>query len=619
MSRKQIDDHLFGPGPKRILSLDGGGVHGLATLGMLKRVETLLAARSTRPGEFRLSDYFDLIGGTSTGAVIATLLAMGFKVERIIALYKDFCPEIFGKRRKKNLVLMGSKFDSDKFRKIVNKTFDDILKEMNFGHLLSDSKQPTLQSEVLQTGLAIFAKRIEKPSVWVFCNNPKSKYWSHQTPEWKKYFSKSKPFYPNADYSLRDVVRASASAPYYLDAVELQIDPEQRGMFLDGGVSPHNNPCTELFLMTAMNAHGAGGNGDGVSPFGFSWRTGADKLFMLSLGTGSWRDIRTPEEYGDSWFANKPIIALSSIIRDCQISATTWMQAISKVTAGEFINYNLDDMSGLRILDEPLLTFRRVNPKFEKDWLESLGERFALSDKKLTQLRDFDRASRGGWNMDLLLEIGLATGERDISDHDFPSAFDLPEWNTMKTPPTKRIVVGVTGHRPNRLPRSFDSITAGLESALDEIQLEWPYRKYVLLSGLAEGADRLAAEAALRRGWQLDAVLPFSKQRYLQDFETEASKADFERLLAASNKVFELSSGDRFQGAHLANAYAALGDELVERCDAIIAIWDGKPAQGKGGTVDVMASALYAHIPVYWINAADDVPPRLLRESDLPA
>ncbi len=63
------DEHLFGPGPKRSLSLDGGGVRGLITLGMLKRVETLLRERmpADKQAAFRLRDYFDLIGGTSTG------------------------------------------------------------------------------------------------------------------------------------------------------------------------------------------------------------------------------------------------------------------------------------------------------------------------------------------------------------------------------------------------------------------------------------------------------------------------------------------------------------------------------------------------------------------------
>jgi uncharacterized protein len=61
------DDHLFGPGPKRILSLDGGGVRGLITLGMLTKVEGILKARSPDPEGFRLSDYFDLIGGCRRG------------------------------------------------------------------------------------------------------------------------------------------------------------------------------------------------------------------------------------------------------------------------------------------------------------------------------------------------------------------------------------------------------------------------------------------------------------------------------------------------------------------------------------------------------------------------
>ena len=57
------------PGPKRILALDGGGARGLLTLGVLQKLEEELARRSGNPGLFRLAHYFDLIGGTSTGAL----------------------------------------------------------------------------------------------------------------------------------------------------------------------------------------------------------------------------------------------------------------------------------------------------------------------------------------------------------------------------------------------------------------------------------------------------------------------------------------------------------------------------------------------------------------------
>ena len=69
------DRHLFGPGPKRVLALDGGGVRGALTVAFLERIEALLSERDGK--EIRLGDYFDLVGGTSTGAVIAGALALG--------------------------------------------------------------------------------------------------------------------------------------------------------------------------------------------------------------------------------------------------------------------------------------------------------------------------------------------------------------------------------------------------------------------------------------------------------------------------------------------------------------------------------------------------------------
>src|SRR5262245_53959311 len=164
MSRT-LDEHLFGPGPKRILSLDGGGVRGLITLGLLKRVEVLLAARSADPATFRLSDYFDLIGGTSTGAIIATLLAFGKRVDDVTKLYFKLCPRIFSRRTLLSYVFLSPRFDSRAFRRIMDATFDQLLLELGQGEQLDHQKrlaeEPTLGSPVLQTGLAIVMKRID--------------------------------------------------------------------------------------------------------------------------------------------------------------------------------------------------------------------------------------------------------------------------------------------------------------------------------------------------------------------------------------------------------------------------------------------------------------------------
>jgi len=69
------DKHLFGPGPKQILSLDGGGVGGAITLAFLERIETLLQQRYGK--DFCLGEHFDLVGGTSAGAVMPSSACAG--------------------------------------------------------------------------------------------------------------------------------------------------------------------------------------------------------------------------------------------------------------------------------------------------------------------------------------------------------------------------------------------------------------------------------------------------------------------------------------------------------------------------------------------------------------
>ena len=93
MKQKSRDEHLFEAGPKRLLALDGGGVRGVVSLAYLDRVERILRERSGGDAEFRLCDYFDLICGTSTGAIIAAAIALGFSVERIVELYRLMIPK----------------------------------------------------------------------------------------------------------------------------------------------------------------------------------------------------------------------------------------------------------------------------------------------------------------------------------------------------------------------------------------------------------------------------------------------------------------------------------------------------------------------------------------------
>lgn len=122
--------------------------------------------------------------------------------------------------------------------------------------------------------------------------------------------------------------------------------------------------------------------------------------------------------------------------------------------------------------------------------------------------------------------------------------------------------------------------------------------EFVVVSSLAEGADRLAADAGLAAGFTLEAVLPFHRKEYSADFKTEDSKAIYEGLLQRSSAVFELD-GDP---ADRSRAYETAGLIMLANIDLLITIWDGKPAAGVGGTAQIISRAVSGGIPVIWIE-----------------
>jgi hypothetical protein len=166
-------------------------------------------------------------------------------------------------------------------------------------------------------------------------------------------------------------------------------------------------------------------------------------------------------------------------------------------------------------------------------------------------------------------------------------------------PPDLRI--GVTGHRVLAEP---DRVQAGIDAALTRIETGHPGRALVVISPLAEGADRLAASAVLRRpDARLEAVLPLPKFDFLNDFGSAASKEEFLRLLARADKVIELRARPSRD-----EAYAAANDRLLSEIDVLLAVWDGRGGQGNGGTAQVVAQARERGMPVAWVHAGNRAP-----------
>lgn len=125
--------------------------------------------------------------------------------------------------------------------------------------------------------------------------------------------------------------------------------------------------------------------------------------------------------------------------------------------------------------------------------------------------------------------------------------------------------------------------------------------KLSLLSQLAKGADQLVAGIGLGLGFGLRTVLPLSPRAYRTDFEG-ADAIAFDDLLRRSEHVWRPLTGrgprDR--------AYALAGEATVAQSDIVLAIWDGKPARGVGGTGDVVEAAIRRGVPVLHVNASGD-------------
>ena len=246
-------DKLSAPGPKRLLALDGGGIRGILTLEVLARIEAELRDATGKPG-LVLADWFDYVAGTSTGAIIATCIALGMPVQRIRDFYRDNGAAMFD--RASLLRRFRYRYDDDKLRETLRK----VLREQ-----AGTAEDPTLGTEALRTLLLIVMRNATTDSPWPVTNNPRAKYC---LPERRK-----EPGDCNLDIPLWQLVRASTAAPVYFPPEEVKLGPKSF-LFVDGGITPYNDPAFLLFLMSTL------------APYALEWKAGPDDLLLVSVGTG---------------------------------------------------------------------------------------------------------------------------------------------------------------------------------------------------------------------------------------------------------------------------------------------------------------------------------------------
>ena len=390
---RTLEDRLYtDDGPKRILALDGGGVRGSLTLAYLAEIEDLLGRRSGDPERFRLCDYFDLIGGTSTGAIIAACLAKGDRVAEIQKMYQELAGAVFTKPRWRFGILV-PKYNSAQLSRV--------LKE-HFGSM-------TLGSEKLLTGLVIVAKRLDTTSTWPMTNLPRGRYFGQRP---------GSNAIPNKDYSLARVLRASTAAPHYFDPEPLDITSRLQGTFIDGGVSTANNPALLLFLIATLKGYSLG------------WKTGADELLLVSVGTGASPDeIKTGGIVGGI-AAAAAAKALVTMMVDADALNRTLLQAISASKTAETIDSEIGDLGNDMLAGRPLLSYLRYNVELDSTWLRD-NLSYSADAELVIRLRKMDNAKSVG----MLAEVGRhAAAKQILSDH-FPSSFDRVAGSVASTDP----------------------------------------------------------------------------------------------------------------------------------------------------------------------------------------
>lgn len=341
----------------------------MITVGFLERLEEILLQRADRP-DFRLNQYFDLIGGTSVGSLLAAGLAFGMSARELREVFETSVGGAFGRRRVQR---WESLFDPQPLKAELLRVFGDA----------------RLDDPGLQCALCIVAKRADTQSTWLLYNHPGGQFYES-----------------NRQMRIRDVLYASAAAPLYFVPEVVDVGGEELGAFVDGGVSMANNPALQLFFLATWPS------------YPFRWPRGDERLMLVSLGTGTWQHQRDVSQVTSrrvwDWAREVP----SMLISDASKQAQFLLQSLSHTPTPWNIDREIGDASDGLLSERPLLWYLRYNAILCREELNRVG--LAHLRNRAETLRDLGDAR----NAPALLEVGRATADNQVRSSHLPRAFD---------------------------------------------------------------------------------------------------------------------------------------------------------------------------------------------------
>jgi hypothetical protein len=366
--------------PRKLLTLDGGGIRGIMTLEILVGIEDLLREKSGKGEDFRLCDFFDYVGGTSTGAIIAAGIARGMSARELLDFYQATGPAMFDKRF--ILKRLKSLYKAEPLKKELAKVFGE---------------ETTLSPEHLRCLLLAVTRNVTTDSPWPISSNPLAKYNDPARPDC------------NLRIPLWKLVRASTAAPIFFPPEVIPWDPddpEKTFVFVDGGMTPYNNPSFLLYRMATEPAYRLG------------WKTGESRLLLVSVGTGAAptedEDILSPEKNALSNLAGIPGALMYGALVDQDVNC----RVVGRCVAGDPIDREIGDLiprdeAGERLpLSQDLgkaFLYARYNAELTPEGLADLG----LPDVDPKNVSKLDSVEF----IDDLRRVGRAVAARVSPDH----------------------------------------------------------------------------------------------------------------------------------------------------------------------------------------------------------
>ncbi len=163
---------------------------------------------------------------------------------------------------------------------------------------------------------------------------------------------------------------------------------------------------------------------------------------------------------------------------------------------------------------------------------------------------------------------------------------------TEERVPGLPLVIGVTGHIDLLDSQSHrEALEHSVRSIFSDFRMTYPRTPLVLLSPLAEGADRLVARVALEKGLRLVVPLPMPQALYEADFKTAESKEEFRQFLERADTVVTLTSPGNYGGDEIRERneqYAQVGAYIARHSHILIALWDEVTSEKVGGTAQIV-------------------------------